>query len=69
MTRTRDQNAAELGIAQMRMDQARNKLWDAVIAGDHAAMVRLEKVHAAAFEDYSDLLSEARFMDRHDYPA
>jgi len=63
MARTIEQNAADLEIAIMRMDQARDRLADAVIAGDEAAMSRLEKVHAAAIADYRDLRAERRFMD------
>jgi hypothetical protein len=64
MTRTIEQNAADLEIALMRMDQARDKLVDAVIAGDEAAMTRLEKVHAAAIADFRDLRAERRYMER-----
>ena len=67
MTRTLAQNAADMEIARMRMDQARDRLADAVIAGNHAAMPRLEKVHAAAIQDWCDLKQERAFMDRHDY--
>lgn len=52
--------AADLEIARMRMDQARDRLVDAVIAGDTAAEARLEKVHAAAIADYRDLKQGAQ---------
>jgi hypothetical protein len=67
MTRTIEQNAADMEIALMRMNQARDKLADAVIAGDEAAMDRLEKVHAAAIWDFRDLRAERRYMERHNY--
>jgi hypothetical protein len=67
MTRTIEQNAADLKIAVMRMNQARDKLADAVIAGDDAAIDRLEKVHAAAIWDFRDLRAEQRYMQRHAY--
>ena len=67
MARTIEQNAADLEIAVMRMEQARDKLADAVIAGDEASMGRLEKVHAAAIWDYRDLRAEQRYMQRHAY--
>lgn len=67
MTRTITQNAADLEIAKMRMDQARDKLADAIIAGNYAAQPRLEKIHAAAIADYRDLKQERAFMNRHDY--
>ena len=62
MTRTAEQNANDLEIARMRMDQARDKLCDAVIAGNEAEMTRLEKVHAAAIADYRDLQAERRAL-------
>jgi histidinol dehydrogenase len=55
MTRTFDQVSAELEVSKMRMDQARDKLCDAVIAGNETAIARLEKVHAAAIADYKEL--------------
>ena len=61
MTRTIQQNAADLEIARMRMDQARDRLCDAIIAG-HSNTERLEKVHAAAIADYKDLAAEARYL-------
>lgn len=67
MTRTLAQNAADMEIAKMRMDQARDKLADAIIAGNTDAQPRLEKVHAASIADYYDLKQERAFMDRHDY--
>ena len=67
MTRTLAQNASDMKIAKMRMDQARDKLADAVIAGKSDAMPRLERVHAAAIADYCDLKKERAFMERHDY--
>lgn len=63
MTRTIEQNAADLEIARMRMDQARDRLADAIIAGQ-ANTDRLEMVHAAAIADYKDLMAEARYMQR-----
>jgi hypothetical protein len=65
MARTIEQNAADMEIALMRMNQARDKLADAVIAGDNAAIERLEKVHAAAIWDFRDLRAERRYMDRY----
>lgn len=67
MTRTKAQNASDMEIAKMRMDQARDKLCDAIIAGNEDAQYRLEKVHAASIADYRDLKSERAFMDRHNY--
>jgi hypothetical protein len=67
MTRTLEQNAADLEIAKMRLDQARDKLCDAISIGDDDAMDRIEKVHAAAIQDYRDLMSERAFMNRHEY--
>jgi hypothetical protein len=63
MARTIEQNAADLEIARMRMDQARDRLMDAVIVGQ-ANTDRLERVHAAAIADYKDLMAEARFLAR-----
>ena len=59
MTRTIEQNAADLEIALMRMDQARDRLADAIIAGQ-SNTDRLEKVHAAAIADYKELMDDAR---------
>jgi len=67
ITRTLAQNAADMEIAKMRMDQARDKLADAIVAGERAAQPRLEKIHAAAIADYFDLKQERAFMQRHDY--
>jgi len=64
MTRTIAQNAADTEIALMRMDQARDKLADAIIAGDLVAETRLDKVHAAAIADYKDLRAERRYLVR-----
>ena len=63
MTRTIDQNAADLEIARMRMDQARDNLTDAIIAGQ-SNTDRLEMVHAAAIADYKDLMAEYRYLTR-----
>jgi hypothetical protein len=65
MARTIEQNAADMEIAVMRMGQARDKLADAVIAGDEIAIERLEKVHAAAIWDFRDLRAERRYMERY----
>jgi hypothetical protein len=65
MSRTIEQNAAELEIAIMRMNQARDKLADAVVAGDEVAMERLEKVHAAAIWDFRDLRAERRYLEKY----
>lgn len=67
MTRTLAQNAADMEIALMRMDQARADLADAIIAGKHDHQPRLEMVHAAAIADYHDLKQERAFMQRHNY--
>lgn len=61
MTRTIEQNAADLEIARMRMDQARDKLADAIIAGQ-SNTDRLEMVHAATIADYKDLMAESRYL-------
>jgi hypothetical protein len=63
MNRTIEQNAADLEIARMRMDQARDRLVEAIIAGQ-ANTERLEDVHAAAIADYKDLRAEARYLSR-----
>jgi hypothetical protein len=47
----------------MRMDQARDRLADAIIAGQ-SNTERLEKVHAAAIWDYKDLMAERRYFQR-----
>ena len=59
MTRTLEQYARDREIARMRMDQARDRLADAIIAG-YANTDRLETVHAAAIEDYNALLAAGR---------
>ena len=64
MTRTLEQNATDLEIALMRMNQARDKLVDAIMAGDIEAEHRLENVHAAAIADYRDLRAERCYMER-----
>jgi hypothetical protein len=61
MTRTIEQNAADLEIARMRMDQARDRLTDAIIDGQ-SNTYRMEMVHAAAIADYKDLMAEMRYM-------
>ena len=61
MTRTIEQNAADLEIARMRMDQARDKLDDAIIAGQ-SNTDRLEMVHAVAIADYKDLMAESSYL-------
>lgn len=61
MTRTIEQNAADLEIARMRMDQARDRLTDAIISGQ-VSTDRLEMVHAAAIADYKDLMAESRYL-------
>jgi hypothetical protein len=63
MPRTIEQNNADLEIARMRMDQARDRLTDAIIAGQ-SNTDRLEKVHAAAIADYKDLMAEMRYLMR-----
>ena len=60
---TIEQNAADLEIARMRMDQARDRLADAIIAGQ-SNTERLEKVHAAAIWDYKDLMAERPYIQR-----
>jgi len=64
MTRTIEQNTADMEIAKMRMDQARDKLADAIIAGNRAAEEYLEKVHAAAIADYKDLRAERIYLEK-----
>ena len=61
MTRTIEQNAADLEIALMRIRQARDRLADAIIAGQ-SNTDRLEKVHAAAIADYKELKEEYHSM-------
>jgi hypothetical protein len=58
-----EQNAADLEIAKMRMDQARDRLCDAIIAGQQDT-TRLELVHEAAIADYKNLRAEARYLAR-----
>lgn len=62
MTRSINQNTADLEIARMRMDQARDKLVDAIMIGDCAAETRLEKVHAAAIQDYKNIIADRRAL-------
>ena len=64
MNRTIQQNTCDLDVAVIRMNQARDKLVDAIIAGDAVSELRLDKVFEAAFADYKDLQAERRFMDR-----
>jgi len=59
MTRTIEQIKSDLEIARMRMDQARDRLADAIIAGQ-SNTDRLENVHAAAIADYKELMDDAR---------
>lgn len=58
---TTEQITANLEIALMRMDQARDRLADAIIAGQ-SNTDRLEKVHAAAIADYKELKEEYHSM-------
>lgn len=58
MTRSIEQIAADMKIAKMRLDQARAKLNEAVLAENTAAQSRLEKVEAAAAADYAELKQE-----------
>lgn len=58
MNRTIEQIAADMEIAKMRLDQARAKLNEAVLAGNTEAQARLEKVEAAATADYAELKQE-----------
>jgi len=55
MTRTILQIENEMEIARMRMDHARDKLCEMIMAGNASEEARLEMVHAAAIEDYMDL--------------
>ena len=55
MIRTIAQIENEMEIARMRMDQARDKLCEAIMAGNSPEETRLEMVHAAAIEDFMDL--------------
>ena len=45
----------DMEIARMRMDQARDKLCEVIMAGSASDEARLEMVHAAAIEDYMNL--------------
>lgn len=47
----------------MRLNQARNRLADAISAGQ-TNTDRLEMVQAAAIADYKDLVAEARHLNR-----
>jgi hypothetical protein len=51
MARTIEQNAADMEIALMRMNQARDKLADAVIAGDNAAIDSAEQAIQLAADE------------------
>lgn len=62
MARTLDQNAIDLEIARMRMDQARDSLCDAIVSGQ-TNTDRLELVHEAAIQDYKDLIADRRYLD------
>jgi hypothetical protein len=64
MTRTIEQNIVDMEIATMRMNQSRDKLCDAIMAGDASGEARLEMVHAAAIADFKDLRAERRYLDR-----
>ena len=55
MTRTILQIENEMEIARMRMDHARDKLCEVIMAGNASEEARLEMVHAAAIEDYMGL--------------
>jgi len=55
MTRTISQIENEMEIARMRMDHARDKLCEVIMAGNASEEARLEMVHAAAIEDYMGL--------------
>lgn len=59
MTRTAEQISSDTEIARMRMDQARDRLVDAIVTGQ-SNIDRLELVHAAAIQDWKDLISELR---------
>ena len=64
MARTIYQNTSDIEIAVMRMNQSRDKLADAIIAGNVADEVRLDKVYAAALADFKDLQAERRYFIR-----
>lgn len=64
MTRSIEQIAADMEIAKMRLDQARAKLNEAVLAGNSAAQSRLEKVEAAAVADCANLQQERAAHNR-----
>ena len=55
MIRTIAQIENDMEIARMRMDQARDKLCEVIMAGNASDEARLEMVHAAAIEDYMNL--------------
>ena len=58
MTYTIAQIDNALEIAKMRMDQARDKLCDAIVAGNNSEEARLELVHAASVADFKDLKAD-----------
>jgi len=62
MNRSIAQNDSEMEIARMRMDQARDKLCEAIISGNCVEENRLEKIHAAAIADFKELKSERAVM-------
>jgi len=55
MIRTIAQLENDMDIARMRMDQARDKLCDAISVGNGPEEIRLEMVHAAAISDFMEL--------------
>lgn len=57
MIRTIEQISSDIEIARMRMDQARDRIVDAIVSGQ-SNTDRLELVHAAAIQDWKDLISE-----------
>ena len=64
--RTIEQNAADLEIARMRMDQARDRLADAIIDGQSNTerLNQIEKAHATAIWHYKNLMAERRYFQR-----
>ena len=56
MIRTIEQNKADLEIARMRLDQAQEKLSDAVLSGNEQAVDRMHKVYNAAKDDYNEIM-------------
>jgi hypothetical protein len=58
MNRTVAQIENDMDIARMRMDQARDKLCEAIMAGNGLEESRLEMVHAAAISDFKELKHE-----------